>query len=119
MEYKRKLIDKPGAYAKMESNKNNNRVDELSASLLAYYRDDDKKFRRMIALCRYHYYIDTSRIGGAAITTTNCQYCNEEVVFGNTCAGVYCEKCAKQLNVCRHCGARLEQNATWNKTFFR
>lgn len=104
----RKLIDKPGAYARIETKKNNNRVDELSAALLAYYRDDDKKFRRMIALCRYHYYIENARIGDSEMAATNCQYCNREIEFSNFGADMYCESCAKQLNVCRHCGARLE-----------
>lgn len=56
--------------------------------------------------CQVCYY--GSRIGGAAITTTECGICGVEMTFGNTNVDILCERCAREKNVCKHCGADME-----------
>lgn len=89
--------------------RNKNYIEELSGKLIQYYKDQNKKIRRNDEIqCKYCYYINTARIGGSAITTTNCRNCNEEMVFGNTCTDLFCGECGTELNLCSHCGAKLD-----------
>jgi len=81
-------------------------IESTSARLIAYYSDPEKKQRKANGLCRYCYYFDTARIGGAAMTTTNCRGCDKDLHFGNTCTDDLCLECSVKLKLCKHCGGK-------------
>lgn len=83
-------------------------VEGVSARLIQYYFDPNKSARKAKHLCKFCFYVETSRIGGCAITNTVCATCDTEMSFGNTCTDVFCEKCAEELKMCKHCGARMD-----------
>jgi len=94
--------------AKQRRHRNKERVNEIVAGLLGYYADPNKKARLAAALCKYCFYVHTSRIGGAAITTRKCDSCDGEMMFGSTCTDPLCLKCALELRHCKHCCQKLE-----------
>lgn len=84
-------------------------IEETSAKLIKYYSDPDKKTRtKEKHLCRFCCYVNTSRIGGAAITTVICANCDEEMIFGSTCVDILCDECAGKLNTCKRCGQKMD-----------
>jgi len=89
--------------------RNKGYIDSITAKLIKYYSDPDKKKRiKEEHLCKSCYYVETSRIGGSAITTVICANCNTEMTFGNTCVDILCDKCAEELKVCKHCGQKMD-----------
>ena len=94
-------------YARNQKFNNKERIDRLTVGLLNYYSDPNKKGRLAKGLCRCCAYVDTSRIGGAAITMRRCDNCGEEMSFANTCTDMLCQKCAVELKHCAHCGQKL------------
>lgn len=83
-------------------------IEKVTAGLIGYYSDNNKKARKSAHLCKYCFYYHTSRIGGAAMTTRACANCGEEMMFGSTCTDVFCNKCAEELKMCKHCGQKME-----------
>lgn len=107
MEYRKMKLDE---CIKLNSKvRNKGYVDSISAKLIAYYSDTDKKKRINEAhLCKSCYYIETSRIGGSAITTVICANCDEHMTFANTCTDILCNGCAEELKICKHCGQKMD-----------
>jgi predicted RNA-binding Zn-ribbon protein involved in translation (DUF1610 family) len=70
-------------------------------------QDKDQKERHEAQECPLCFYV-SSRIGGAAMTTSNCAGCNKEMDFGSTYVDLLCPECAKALGLCKHCGADLD-----------
>lgn len=87
---------------------NKEHISKMTAGLIGYYADPEKRIRLNDGLCKYCYYVQTSRIGGCAITHRNCDNCGDEMVFGNTCTDVLCKKCAVEIGYCKHCGQKLD-----------
>jgi hypothetical protein len=56
--------------------------------------------------CRCCFY--DSKIGGAAMTETNCSNCEKILYFESTNTDKLCEDCAKKHKLCKHCGADME-----------
>jgi hypothetical protein len=83
-------------------------VDSMRTKLTNYDEDNDRKTRRSNQLCRYCYYVNRERIGGSAITVTNCRNCDKEISFANTCTDEFCPECATYLKQCKHCGGRMD-----------
>lgn len=83
-------------------------VESLSVKLLGYYSDSLRKERREAKECRYCYYVNKERVGGAAITIVNCQGCNTKMSFGNTCTDTLCETCATERKLCKRCGGKID-----------
>ena len=83
-------------------------INKLTAGLIKYYSDPDKKARLSEAICKHCFYVYTSRIGGSAITHKNCDICNEVQTFASTCTDALCQKCAIENKICKHCGAKLD-----------
>jgi hypothetical protein len=83
-------------------------VTDLTARLLSYYSDPNKKGRQESGLCKCCAYVNTGRIGGTAITHHNCDNCGVEMHFGNTCTDKLCRKCAVEIQHCKHCGQKLD-----------
>lgn len=84
-------------------------IEKTTAGLIGYYSDNNKKSRKVMHLCKFCFYYNTSRIGGCAITRSNCANCGTEMNFENTCTDVFCNKCAEELKLCKHCGQKMEQ----------
>lgn len=83
-------------------------IDSSTAKLIHYYADGSKKIRKSMHICRCCFYFDTSRIGGSAITTVNCAGCDITLHFANTCTDIFCNDCAEELKMCKHCGAKMD-----------
>ena len=43
-----------------------------------------------------------------AFTYSKCKTCGKELVSANSDTDVYCISCAKENNVCKHCGAEMD-----------
>ncbi len=70
-------------------------------------KDPDKKARLEKRLCKVCYYSRGSRIGGAAMTFRDCGSCGKEQSYGSTITDVLCLDCARELSLCKHCGADI------------
>lgn len=65
--------------------------------------EDPRKDERLeIPLCKTCMYMP--RLGGAAITKSNCAICGEEIVNASTNTNLVCQTCAKLHDLCAHCG---------------
>jgi hypothetical protein len=106
MKYQRRPIE-PGDILNANARRKGH-IESVSRRLIEYYADEEKKQRRASGLCRYCYYFDTQRIGGSAITTTNCIGCNKEITFGSTCTDELCLECALEKKLCKHCNGKLD-----------
>ena len=53
-------------------------------------------------LCYYN-----SKIGGAAMTNSDCGLCEKAMMFGSTNVDKLCADCAKNHDLCKHCGADI------------
>jgi hypothetical protein len=71
-----------------------------------YFEDPEKTQRIQDQNCIYCYY--SGKIGGAAMTTCYCGLCKKEMIFGTTSTDALCRDCAKNHNLCKHCGADME-----------
>ncbi len=67
--------------------------------------DPDRENREKECECINCHY--DSRLGGAAMTDYECQICHKHQLWGSTNTPKFCDKCAKDNNVCRHCGSKL------------
>lgn len=67
--------------------------------------DPDKKKRIEEQECVICFY--GSKIGGQAITETNCSICETAMHFGSTNTDMLCKACAKDHTLCKHCGADI------------
>jgi len=81
------------------------------------YKDDPRKRQRLSENeCVYCYY--TPRISGQAMTRTECGICGKEMMFSNTDTDVICDDCAKEHELCKHCGGDVhmrERRKNWPK----
>ena len=84
----------------------NMRIDHMRKKLKKYDEDEKKEARLKLKLCKYCYYVD-DMIGGAAITYSKCENCDERIVNSSTNIDKYCNKCSEEHNICVHCGAEL------------
>jgi len=81
---------------------------ESTINLAGQYIDDPDRVARLKKQeCLLCFYAD-SRIGGAAMTSSNCAGCNKQMGFGSTCVDLLCAECAKKLKLCHHCGADID-----------
>jgi len=76
--------------------------------------DDDKKNRLEKSECKMCFY-RKGRIGGCAMTEQPCGICGIPVMYGSTCTDVLCLNCAKEHELCKHCGADRELRANRRK----
>ena len=47
-------------------------------------------------------------IAGQAFWTKNCANCGKEMDFPTTDTDDLCLQCAKELDCCKHCGAKMD-----------
>lgn len=72
-----------------------------------FTEDTDRVARLKKQECPWCYYAD-SKIGGQAITESNCAGCNGHITSGNTNIDMLCSACARILGLCLHCGADID-----------
>ena len=104
MNIPRRVIDRCSVVRATFSAKH--RVSEYLRLAELFANDPEQEARREQNLCVVCHYIK-GRIGGAAMSFTQCGLCDGEMVCGNTCIDVICQDCAKTAMLCKHCGADL------------
>ena len=83
-----------------------NYIESLLSRAESLQRDSSKEDRLKKGECKSCYYI-LSKIGGAAITKSNCKICDREIINSSTCVNTLCTNCSKENGLCRHCGADM------------
>lgn len=78
--------------------------------------DSDKQARKSRHQCKTCWYI-LGKVGGAAMTVRPCACCAEEQTYGSTCTDVLCLKCAKEHELCAHCGGDIDMRERRKKPF--
>lgn len=79
--------------------------------------DSDKEARMLRHFCKACHY-SGPRVAGQAFTSVPCMSCAEEMTFSTTSTDALCLSCAKDLDLCKKCGADIDlnaQRASWPK----
>lgn len=84
------------------------RVESMRRRLVDFDSDARKPERLRSCECGYCFYINASRLGGAAMTKTECGICHKEMMFCNTCVDLVCKECSRKHQICVHCGGDIE-----------
>lgn len=73
-------------------------------------RDDaDQKSRHEASECVVCYVpYGAGRMGGATSTSRPCAICATILNFGNTCIDMLCVDCARENQLCKHCGGDVD-----------
>jgi hypothetical protein len=87
---------------------NNQHVAKIRKKLRQYDTDEEKPHRLALQLCKHCQYIMTDRIADRAITPYNCRECGKNLISASTLTDKYCEDCARKLDLCRQCGAKMD-----------
>ena len=66
-------------------------------------RREERLKRHECVRCFY-----AGRYGGSMVVTVECAVCAAPLTFGNTCADLLCEGCARERGLCRRCGADMD-----------
>jgi len=74
---------------------------------LEFMADASKEKRLAVLECKTCFYFRSSRIGGAAMTTTNCRVCDKDITFGSTNVDCLCMSCGAVQELCVRCGGDL------------
>ena len=75
-------------------------------SYTRYFEDPDKEKRIESQECVICYY--GGKIGGAAMTNSNCICCEKQMMFGSTCVDNLCQPCAEKHGLCKHCNSTID-----------
>ena len=73
-----------------------------------YLNDSERKERRGNNICKFCYYLYPDRVGGCAMTTSNCKNCGNPELYPSTCTDTLCTTCAIATKSCKHCGSKLD-----------
>ena len=87
---------------------NKHHVEKMRKKIKDYDEDPNKMTRQGEMICKHCYYIMNDGIAGQAFWTKNCANCGKEMDFPTTDTDELCLKCAKELDCCKHCGAKLD-----------
>lgn len=68
--------------------------------------DADRLNRWKVQECQRCYY--NGKVGGQMITHSKCKSCEKELQFPSTNVDRLCIECAREQQVCKHCGADME-----------
>ena len=72
-------------------------------------KTDPRKVERLKRCeCRACYYLNGSRIGGAAMTDRPCMCCGKVQHYSSTATDVLCMSCAEKHKLCKRCGGDVE-----------
>lgn len=92
----------------MKTYLNKRHVEKMRKKLKDYDTDPNRIVRQGEMICKHCYYIMNDGIAGQAFCTKDCINCGKEMEFPTTDTDDLCLQCAKELNVCKHCGARMD-----------
>ena len=87
---------------------NNRRVQNLCNKLDKYKYDIKQKERIKEQLCRYCFYMESDKIVMNAFTPQICKKCGTQSFSANSDTDKYCMTCAKEYNICKHCGSYID-----------
>lgn len=72
-------------------------------------RTDREREKRLASqLCSSCFYLQGAMFAGAAITESNCCFCDKPTMFGSTHTQPLCLDCAKQHRLCIECMADID-----------
>jgi hypothetical protein len=78
-------------------------------------QDDPNKMSRLLSRkCRACFYMGGG-MAGAAMTNYNCAFCGQQCFSSSTNVDKLCDPCAKDNELCVHCGADMELNENRRK----
>lgn len=87
-------------------------ADDYKTRWTEYRLDAEAKVRRKESICKTCWYILRPKSGGRVPTRTHCELCDCVIVSPTTATDKLCEKCAKDYQLCKECGADLNYVAT-------
>lgn len=70
--------------------------------------DIDREWRLKEQTCLGCYYL-TSGLAGSGFTEYTCGICNRSEQYHNTAVPKFCRPCAMQHEICRRCGADMQE----------
>jgi len=94
--------------SKRETHFNNQSVKKLNLKLQNYNYDMNIFKRQENQICKYCSYVNNDRMAFQAFTNTNCSICDKEIIFATSNIDKVCPECAKENNICKHCGAEMD-----------
>ena len=106
MEYKAMKVDKARVSSQTHWAKKGVRKHIEASERAKYDVERDKRLEEN--LCPFCFYIHTSRIGGAAITTKPCGVCGKDMTFSSTSTDDVCPECAKEHGICKRCASVVD-----------
>lgn len=87
---------------------NKRQVDRMREQLGTFDTDPLNTRRMEVHECKTCFYINSSRIGGSAMTLKNCNNCEKKEMYSSTVTNLYCLACAKDLGVCAFCSQDMD-----------
>lgn len=87
---------------------NNRRVEKIRKKIDNFDKDPQKSKRLEKHICKTCMYIKNDSITLSAFHHSNCGICNKEIVSSNSDIDCLCEDCARENNLCKHCGAIID-----------
>lgn len=84
----------------------NRRVEDALELARKLQEDPDRKARLAAQRCKSCFYFRS--MGGSSCTTQPCACCAKPEGYGSTNTDVFCLACAKEHDLCKHCGGDLE-----------
>ena len=101
MELTKEKIERNNYYAELTYKIKKKAIDD-------YENDSGKDYRLTARQCKVCYYLKNG-LAFQAFTEYECQNCHEVDIYHNGSVPKYCQKCSEEFNVCRRCGAELDQ----------
>jgi hypothetical protein len=65
--------------------------------------DREKRLEKQECVHCFH----SGHVGGSMSCRVLCGLCGKEMLFMSTCFDVLCPECAREHNLCKHCGADI------------
>jgi len=93
--------------AQRKTHWNNEHARFQAAHLVQYFADLESESRMKAWRCKFCFYLARG-IAGQAFTKSACTACGVEMLFPTTSTDNLCEKCAKKMKLCKHCGAHMD-----------
>jgi ribosomal protein S27E len=81
-----------------------------------FKQDPEVEKRHEEQECQVCFY-EKGRVGGAAMTEIECALCNKTTVFPSTNTDILCPECAKEHNLCKHCGGDIDSKKRRKQRF--
>lgn len=83
------------------------RVKDVKRFIEEYESDLKKEERLEKQVCRFCTY-KKGELSMSAFTDTNCSKCQIDMLFPSSSIDKLCERCARMLEACKHCGGHMD-----------